>query len=72
MLVLDIDDDLVARQVRGQRTAIAVGHLDALPPLRWFRRVLGGVTFGGTLLLVLQDKPQLVEVKFLRTGAIAV
>jgi malonyl-CoA decarboxylase len=50
LLVLDIDDDLVARQVRGQRTAIAVGHLVAPPPLRWFRRVLGGVSFGNLLI----------------------
>ena len=27
-----------------------------------FRRVLGGVAFGGTLRLVLQDKLQLIEV----------
>src|SRR5580658_2382529 len=40
LLVLDIDDDLVARQVCWQGTTIAVGHLDAPPslPHLWQRR----------------------------------
>ena len=70
-LALDVDDDLVARQVCRQRTAIAVGHLGAPPSLRWLRRIFGGVAFGGTLLRILQDELQLIEVELLRTGAIA-
>ena len=31
-------------------------------------RVFGGVAFGGTLLRVLQDELQLIEIEFLRTG----
>ena len=70
-LALDVDDDLVARQVCRQRTAIAVGRLGAPPSLRWLCRVFGGVVFGGTLLLILQDELQLIEVELLRTRAIA-
>ena len=67
MPALDVDDDLVARQVCGQCTAIAVGSLCAPPSLRRLRRVFGGVAFGGTLLRVLQDELQLFEVELLRT-----
>lgn len=68
---IDVDDDLVAWQMSGQRTAIAVGCRDAPPSLRWFRRVLGRVIFGGSLLGVLQNQLQLLEVELLRAGTIA-
>ena len=42
------------------------------PSLRWFRRIFGGVAFGSTLLRILQDQLQLIEVKLFRTWAIAV
>jgi hypothetical protein len=71
-LALDVDDDLVARQVCGQRTAIAVSRLCAPASLRRFCRVFGGVAFGGTLLLILQDELQLINVQLLRTRAVAV
>ena len=71
-LALDVDDDLVARQMCRQRTAIAVGSLCAPPSLRWFRRIFGGVAFGGTLLRILQDELQLIEVELLRTWTVAV
>jgi hypothetical protein len=71
-LALDVDDDLVARQVCGQRTAIAVGYCYAPPSLRWLCRLFSGVAFGGTLLRILQDELQLIEVKLLRAGTVAV
>jgi len=71
LLVLDIDDDLVARQVCWQGTTIAVGHLDAPPSLRRLCRIFGSVAFGGTLLRILQHQLQLVEVELLRTRTIA-
>ncbi len=70
-LVLDIDDDLVTRQVCRQRTTIAVGYLDAPPSRRRLCRVFGGVAFGGTLLGILQHELQLIEVELLRTGTVA-
>src|SRR5580704_12565739 len=60
-----MDDDLIAWQVCRQRTAIAVGCLCAPPSLRRFRRIFGGVAFGSTLLRILQDKLQLIEVELL-------
>jgi hypothetical protein len=71
LLVLDVDDDLVARQMCGQRTTIAVGCRDALPSLCWFRRGLRCVIFGGALLRILQDQLQLLEVELLRARTIA-
>jgi hypothetical protein len=68
---LDVDDDLVARQMCGQGTTIAVGWRNAPPSLCWFRRVLRCVVFGGTLLRVLQNQLQLLEVELLRAGTIA-
>ena len=64
-LIFNIDHDLVARQVRGQRTTIAVGYFDALPSLWRFCRVLGGIAFRGTLLRILQHQLQLLEVELL-------
>jgi hypothetical protein len=70
--VVDVDDDLIARQVGRQRTAIAVGSLGAPPSLRRLRRIFGGVAFGGGRLRVLQHKLQLIEVELLRTRTITV
>jgi hypothetical protein len=42
------------------------------PSLRRFRRIFGGVGFGSTLLGILQDKLQLIEVELLRTRPLAV
>ena len=72
LFVVDVDDDLIACQVCRQRPAIAVGSLRTPPSLRWFRRIFGGVAFGSTLLRILQDKLQLIEVKLLRTWTITV
>jgi len=55
----------------GQRATIAVGCRDAPPPLCWLRRILRSVVFGGTLLRVLQDQLQLLEVELLRAGTVA-
>ena len=71
-LALDVDDDLVARQVRGQRTAIAVGCRYRTPSLRWLCCLFGGVVRGGTLLLILQDELQLLEVELFRARPVAV
>jgi len=70
-LALDVDDDLVARQMCRQRTAIAVGCRGAPLSFRWFRRLFGGAIFGGTLFRVLQDQLQLIEVKLFRARAVA-
>jgi hypothetical protein len=70
-LALDVDDDLVAWQVCGQCTAIAIGCRGAPPSFRWFRCVLRGVIFGSTLFRVLQDQLQLIEVKLFRAWAVA-
>ena len=67
-LALDVDDDLVARQVCGQCTAIAIGCRGAPPSFRWFRCVLRGVIFGSTLFGVLQDQLQLLEIKLSERG----
>ena len=72
LLALDIDDDLIARQVCGQCTTIAVGCRGAPASFRWFRRLFGGAIFGGTLFRVLQDQLQLIEVKLFRARAVAV
>jgi hypothetical protein len=69
---VDINDDLVARQVCWQCAPIAVGNLCAPPSLRRLRRIAGGLAFGGVLLRVLQDKLQLIEIELLRSGAVAV
>lgn len=69
LLALDIDDDLEARQVCRQRTAIAVGRLGAPWSLRCLRCVTGGFVFRSALLLILQAKPQLIEVELLRMRA---
>ena len=69
VLALDIDDHLEARQVCRQCAAIAVGRLSAPPSLRRLCRVLGGFVFRDTLLLILQDKLQLIEVELLGTRA---
>ena len=68
MPVVDVDDDLLARRVRGLRTTIAVGRPDAPPSLGWLCRVFRGLAFGGGLLRVLQDKLQLIEVGFSERG----
>ena len=72
LFALDVDDDLVARQVGGQCTAIAVGRLCTPPSFRRFCCVFGGGAFGSTLLLILQDEVQLFEVKLFRTPTEAV
>jgi hypothetical protein len=72
LFVVDVDDDLIAWQVCRQRTAIAVGNLGTPPSLRRFRRIFGGVAFGSTLLRILQDKLQLIEVELLRTWPVTV
>jgi hypothetical protein len=72
LLALDVDDDLVARQVCGQRTAIAVGYFYAPPSLRRLCLVFGGVALCGTLLLILENELQLIQVELFRTRTIAV
>ena len=72
LFALDVDDDLVARQVGGQCTAIAVGRLCTPPSFRRLCCVFGGGAFGSTLLLILQDEVQLFEVKLFRTPTEAV
>ena len=69
LLALGIDDDLEAWQVCRQRAAIAVGRLGAPSSLRCLRRVTGGFVFRSALLLILQAKPQLIEVELLGTRA---
>ena len=72
LLVVDVDDHLIAWQVCRQRTAIAVDNLCAAPSLRRLCRIFGGLAFGGGLLRVLKDKLQLIEVELLRTWTITV
>ena len=69
VLALDIDDHLEARQVCRQCAAIAVGHLSASPFVRRLCRRFGGFAFRSTLLLILQDELQLIEVELLGTRA---
>ncbi len=69
---LDVDHHLVAGQVRGQRTEIAVGPGTApLPPLVLdrVRRVLGGLVLGDGLLDVLQPELELVRIELLGAAA---
>ena len=69
-LALDVDDDLVAWQVCGQCTAIAIGCCYPPASFRWFCCLFGDVIFGGTLFRVLQDQLQLIEVKLFRAWAV--
>ena len=71
VLGLDIDDELVARQVRRQGTAIAMGGHSAPPSHRWRRGICRRPSFGGTLFRIHQDELQLIEVELLRTWPIA-
>jgi hypothetical protein len=71
LLARDLDDHLVARQMRGQRATIAVGCRYAPSSLRRLRRILRSAVFGDSLLRVLQDQLQLLEIELLRAGAVA-
>ena len=70
LLALDIDDNFEARQVCRQGAAIAVGRLCPPPSPRWLWRVFGRLAFGGSLLFILQGKPQLIKVQLLRTRSV--
>src|SRR5262249_923658 len=69
-LALDIDDDLEARQVCRQRAAVAVGRPCLPPSSPRFCRIFGRLAFVGNLLISLQRKLQLIEVKLLRTRSV--
>jgi hypothetical protein len=66
-LVLGIDHDLVARQMRWQRAVIADRATGAGSWLRiagWLGRILSGLMLGGGLFLILETELQLISQLF--------
>ena len=53
----------------GSAPRLRLAGCGAPPSLRWLCRVSGGFVFRSALLLILQDKPQLIEVELLGTRA---
>ena len=60
-LVMDVDDLLDARQVRGQRSAIGAPLPDPVGVLDWISRLLAGEALGLDLLGLLEPQQQLID-----------